>query len=54
MTQKILSLICGACIITSSLSAAYLDKETADRIKRNTDSIIAKDLNSKQLIFAKD
>lgn len=54
MTQKILSLFCGACIITSSLSAAYLDKETADRIKRNTDSIIAKDLNSKQLIFAKD
>ncbi len=54
MTQKILSLICGACIITSSLSAAYLDKETADRIKHNTDSIIAKDLNSKQLIFAKD
>ena len=54
MTQKILSLFCGACIMTSSLSAAYLDKETADRIKRNTDSIIAKDLNSKQLIFAKD
>ncbi len=54
MTHKILSLICGACIITSSLSAAYLDKETADRIKRNTDSIIAKDLSSKQLIFAKD
>jgi len=54
MTQKILSLICGACIISTSLSAAYLDKETADRIKRNTDSIIAKDLNTKQLIFAKD
>lgn len=54
MTKKILSLFCGACIITSSLSAAYLDKETADRIKRNTDAIIAKDLNSKQLIFAKD
>jgi len=54
MTQKILSLICGACIITSSLSAAYLDKETADRIKRNTDAIIAKDLSNKQLIFAKD
>jgi serine-type D-Ala-D-Ala carboxypeptidase (penicillin-binding protein 5/6) len=54
MTHKILSLICGACIITSSLSAAYLDKETADRIKRNTDSIIAKDLTTKQLIFAKD
>ena len=54
MTHKILSLICGACIITSSLSAAYLDKETADRIKRNTDSIIAKDLSNKQLIFAKD
>jgi len=42
------------CIITSSLSAAYLDKETADRIRRNTDSIIAKDLTTKQLIFAKD
>ncbi|WP_263833750.1 D-alanyl-D-alanine carboxypeptidase family protein [Sulfurospirillum oryzae] len=54
MTQKLLSLFCGVCIVTSSLSAAYLDKETADRIKRNTDSIIAKDLNSKQLIFAKD
>ena len=54
MTKKILSLFCGACIITSSLSAAYLDKETADRIRRNTDSIIAKDLNTKQLIFAKD
>ncbi|WP_333804486.1 D-alanyl-D-alanine carboxypeptidase family protein [Sulfurospirillum sp.] len=54
MTQKILSLICGACIISTSLSAAYLDKETADRIKRNTDSIIAKDLTTKQLIFAKD
>lgn len=54
MTKKILSLFCGACIITSSLSAGYLDKETADRIKRNTDSIIAKDLSSKQLIFAKD
>ncbi|AOO65929.1 D-alanyl-D-alanine carboxypeptidase family protein [Sulfurospirillum halorespirans] len=54
MTHKLLSLICGACIITSSLSAAYLDKETADRIRRNTDSIIAKDLTTKQLIFAKD
>jgi len=54
MTHKILSLICGACLISSSLSGAYLDKETADRIKRNTDSIIAKDLNSKQLIFSKD
>jgi len=54
MTHKLLSLICGACILTSSLSAAYLDKETADRIKRNTDSIIAKDLTTKQLIFAKD
>ena len=54
MTHKILSLICGACIITSSLSAAYLDKETADRLRRNTDAIIAKDLSSKQLIFAKD
>lgn len=54
MTQKILSLICGACIISTSLSASYLDKETADRIKRNTDSIIAKDLGTKQLLFAKD
>ena len=54
MTPKILSLICGVCIMTSSLSAAYLDKETADRIKRNTDSIIAKDLTTKQLIFSKD
>ena len=54
MTHKLLSLICGTCIMVSSLSATYLDKETADRIKRNTDSIIAKDLTTKQLIFAKD
>lgn len=40
--------------MTSTLGASYLDKETADRIKRNTDAIIAKDLNTKQLIFSKD
>lgn len=32
----------------------YLDKETSERIKKNVDSIIAKDINSKVLIFSKD
>ncbi len=40
--------------MSSTLSANYLDKETANRIRKNTDAIIAKDLTSKQLIFAKD
>lgn len=41
-------------VSVTTVSAAYLDKETADRIRKNVDSIIAKDLNNKQLIFAKD
>ncbi len=32
----------------------YLDKETSERIKKNVDAIIAKDMTSKQLIFSKD
>ena len=32
----------------------YLDKETSERIKKNVDAIIAKDISSKQLIFSKD
>lgn len=54
MSHKFLALLFGACLFTNSLSASYLDKETADRIKRNVDSIIAKDLNTKQLLFSKD
>ena len=54
MTHKIFAPIFGVCLFFSSLSANYLDKETSDRIKRNVDSIIAKDLGTKQLIFSKD
>ena len=54
MTHKIFAPILGVCLFFSSLSANYLDKETSDRIKRNVDSIIAKDLGTKQLIFSKD
>ena len=54
MIGKILLFFCSTCVIASSLSAGYLDKETADRIKGNVDAIIAKDISSKQLIFAKD
>lgn len=54
MVGKFLTLICSTLFLTSSLNALYLDKETADRIKKNTDAIIAKDLNSKELIFSKD
>lgn len=54
MTHKIFAPILGVCLFFSSLSANYLDKETSDRIKRNVDSIIAKDLGNKQLIFSKD
>ncbi len=32
----------------------YLDKETSERIKKNVDAIIAKDMTSEQLIFSKD
>jgi len=54
MTHKFFALFLGACLFSSALSANYLDKETSDRIKKNVDSIIAKDLGSKQLIFSKD
>lgn len=54
MSHKIFAPILGVCLFFSSLSANYLDKETSDRIKRNVDSIIAKDLGTKQLIFSKD
>ena len=54
MTHKFFALFLAACLFSSTLSANYLDKETSDRIKRNVDSIIAKDMGSKQLIFSKD
>lgn len=54
MIKPILTFFCGVTFLVTNLNAAYLDKETADRIKKNTDSIIAKDLTNKQLIFAKD
>ncbi|MBN2832316.1 MAG: D-alanyl-D-alanine carboxypeptidase, partial [Campylobacterales bacterium] len=54
MTKKLLTLLCGISLITTSLSANYLDKETADRLRKNTDAIIAKDLSTKELIFSKD
>jgi len=54
MIRPLLTLFCGTTLLFTTLNAAYLDKETADRIKKNTDAIIAKDLNNKQLIFAKD
>lgn len=44
----------SVCILSASLNANYLDKETADRLKRNTDAIIAKDLTANKLIFSKD
>lgn len=54
MIKPIITILCGLSLAVNALSANYLDKETADRIKKNTDAIIAKDLNTKQLIFAKD
>jgi len=54
MTCKFFALFLSACLFSSTLNANYLDKETSDRIKRNVDSIIAKDIGSKQLIFSKD
>jgi len=42
------------CIFSLTLNANYLDKDTADRINKNVDSLIAKDMNSKKLIFSKD
>lgn len=54
MTKKLLTLLCGISLITTNVSANYLDKETADRLRKNTDAIIAKDLSTKELIFSKD
>ena len=54
MIGKILTFFCSSLILTSSLNAMYLDKETSERIKKNVDAIIAKDISSKQLIFSKD
>ncbi len=54
MKQLFLTLILTLCVFLTSASANYLDKETADRIRKNVDSILAKDLNNKELIFAKD
>ncbi|MDD2384739.1 MAG: serine hydrolase [Sulfurospirillaceae bacterium] len=54
MKQPFFIFILTLCVFLTSTSANYLDKETADRIRKNVDSIIAKDLNSKQLIFSKD
>ncbi|ACZ12735.1 D-alanyl-D-alanine carboxypeptidase family protein [Sulfurospirillum deleyianum] len=54
MTKKFLTLLCGVSLLTTSLSANYLDKETAARLSKNTDAIIAKDLSTKELIFSKD
>lgn len=54
MTCKFFAFFLGACLFSSALNANYLDKETSDRIKRNVDSIIAKDMGNKQLIFSKD
>lgn len=54
MISKYLTLFCATLCVSASLNATYLDKETAERIKKNTDAIIAKDLTTKQLIFTKD
>ena len=54
MKQPFFILILTLTVFLTSLSANYLDKETADRIRKNVDSILAKDLNNKELIFAKD
>ena len=54
MKHKFFSLLIGACLFSHSLSANYLDKETADRIQKNVDALIAKDMNSKELIYSKD
>ncbi|MDD3343555.1 MAG: serine hydrolase [Sulfurospirillaceae bacterium] len=54
MKQSFFTFILTFILFLTSASANYLDKETADRIRKNVDSIIAKDLSTKQLIFAKD
>ena len=54
MIGKFLTFFCSTLVLTSSLNAMYLDKETSERIKKNVDAIIAKDMTSKQLIFSKD
>lgn len=54
MIKPFMTIFCSLTLVATTLSANYLDKETANRIKKNTDAIIAKDLTNKQLIFAKD
>ncbi len=54
MRSTFLTLFYAITLSITTLNATYLDKDTADRIKRNTDALIAKDLNKKELIFAKD
>lgn len=54
MIGKFLIFVCSTLVLSSSLNAMYLDKETSDRIKKNVDAIIAKDISSKELIFSKD
>jgi len=54
MIHKLTLLISSVCLFSLTLNANYLDKETADRIHKNVDALIAKDMNSKELIFSKD
>lgn len=54
MKPLLLKLFLGISLLVSSSCANYLDKETANRINKNVDALIAKDLNSKQLLFSKD
>lgn len=54
MRSTFLTFFYAITLSITTLNATYLDKDTADRIKRNTDALIAKDLNKKELIFAKD
>jgi serine-type D-Ala-D-Ala carboxypeptidase (penicillin-binding protein 5/6) len=54
MIYKLFVSFIVTCFFSLTLNANYLDKETADRINKNVDALIAKDMNSKQLIFSKD
>jgi D-alanyl-D-alanine carboxypeptidase (penicillin-binding protein 5/6) len=54
MIKPFFTIFCSLTFAAATLSANYLDKEIANKITKNTDAIIAKDLSSKQLIFAKD
>lgn len=54
MKRIFLTLFLSLVFSITAVHANYLDKETANRIQKNIDSFIAKDLNSKELIFSKD